>query len=69
MLKSNINRTLLYVAVLIALVNAIISIANVIEDGAIARRIIPAVCWSLGAIFWSVPLFRKSRKGSNTADE
>jgi len=52
MQDSNISRTLFIVTLLIFLVNAITSAANVIADGAILRRIIPAACWCIATIIW-----------------
>ncbi|HEC88865.1 MAG TPA: hypothetical protein ENI52_06085 [Thermoplasmata archaeon] len=45
--NSNISRTFFIEILLIFLLNAIISTANVIEDGALLRRVIPTVCWSI----------------------
>lgn len=52
MQDSNISSTLFIVILLVFLVNAIISTANVIEDGASLRRVIPAVWWVIATIIW-----------------
>jgi hypothetical protein len=44
---------------LIILVNAVLSVMNLIQDGALLRRLIPAVCWSLGFVFWIIYIFQK----------
>jgi fumarate reductase subunit D len=62
MQNSNISKTVFIVILLIFLLNAIISTANVIEDGAILRRVIPAVCWTLAAIIWIASYLRKSQR-------
>ena len=59
-----ISRTLFFVILPIFLVNAIINTANVIEDGAVLQRVIPAVCWSIATIIWIVSYLRKV-KGEN----
>jgi hypothetical protein len=64
MQNSNISRTLFVVTLLIFLLNAIISTANVIEDGALLRRVIPAVCWSIATIIWIASYLGKA-KGEN----
>jgi hypothetical protein len=52
MQDNNISRTLFIVILLILLVNTITSAANVIENGAILRRVIPAACWGIATIIW-----------------
>ena len=54
-----ISRTLFIVILPIFLANALISTANVIEDGAVLQRVIPAVCWSIATIIWIVSYLRK----------
>jgi hypothetical protein len=48
----HISRTLFIVTMLVFLLNAIISTVNVIEDGALLRRVIPAVCWNIATLIW-----------------
>jgi hypothetical protein len=43
------------------LLNAVISTANVMEDGALMRRVIPAVCWGVATILWIAAYVRKPR--------
>jgi len=64
MQKSNISRTLFIVILLILLINASLSIANLIEDGALLRRVIPAVSCGIATIHWIGYYLRKS-KGEN----
>jgi peptidoglycan/LPS O-acetylase OafA/YrhL len=64
MQNSNVSRTRFIVILLILLLNAIISTANVIEDGALLRRVIPAICWSIAAVLWIV-LYPRKAKGED----
>jgi hypothetical protein len=58
----NISRTLFIVILLIFLLNVIISTANVIEDGALLRRVIPAVSWSIATLIWIASYLRKNQR-------
>lgn len=58
----NISRTLFIVILLILLINAISSTANLIEDGALLRRVIPAVSWSVATIIWIIFYLRKDKR-------
>jgi len=60
--NNNISRTLFIVILLIVLINAILSTANLIEDGVILRRVIPAVSWTIGTIIWIVAYLKKQRR-------
>lgn len=62
MMSSRISRTLHIVISLILLVNAIVSILNVVEDGFIIRRAIPAVCWSIATVIW-ISSYQRKNKG------
>ena len=62
MQKNNVSRILLIVILLIFLLNEIISTANLIEDGALLRSVIPAVSWSIGVIIWVVYFLRKDKE-------
>ena len=64
MQNRDISRTLFIVILLIFLLNEIISTTNVIEDGALLRRVIPAVSWSIATIIWIASYLRKA-KGEN----
>jgi hypothetical protein len=64
MQNGNVSRTLFIVILLILLLNAIISTANVIEDGALLRRVIPAICWSIATVLW-VALYSRKAKGED----
>ena len=64
MQNNNLSRTLFFVILLIFLLNAIVSTANIIEDGALLRRVVPAVCWSIATIIWMASYLRKA-KGEN----
>jgi hypothetical protein len=64
MQNSNISRTLFIVILLIFIINVIISTANVIEDGTLLRRVIPAVCWSIATIIW-IALYLRIPKRKN----
>jgi len=64
MQNDNISRTLFVVLLLIFLGNAIISTANVVEYGALLRRVIPAACWSIATIIW-IASYLKKVKGEN----
>jgi hypothetical protein len=61
MKNGNISKILYMVILLILLVNAVTSTANVIEDDAILRRVIPAVCWSFAALIWTAAYFMKGQ--------
>ena len=52
MQNKKISRKLFIVILSILLINAVISTANLIEDGALLRRVIPAVSWSIATIIW-----------------
>ena len=65
MKNGNISKILYIVILFILLVNAVTSTANVIEDDAILRRVIPAVCWSIAAIIWTATYFMKGRNMRN----
>jgi len=58
----HISRTLSIVILLILLLNAIVSTANVIEDGALLRRVIPAVCWGIATVIWIAIYLSKSKR-------
>lgn len=58
----NISRTLFIVIFLIFFLNAIISTANVFEDGALLRRIIPAVCWGIATVIWIATYVDKRKR-------
>ena len=62
MKNNKISGVLFAVILLILLLNAVISIANIVEDGAILRRVIPAVSWSIATIFWVVAYLRKNKR-------
>jgi hypothetical protein len=51
--SSNLSRTLAIVVGLVLLLNAAVSTANVIEDGALLRRVVPALCWILATVIWT----------------
>ena len=61
MQNNSINSTLFVVILLIFLLNTIISSVNVIEDGFLLRRIIPAVCWYIATIILITTFFRKTK--------
>lgn len=67
MKNGNISKILYMVILLILLVNAVTSTANVIEDDAILRRVIPAVCWSIAALIWTAVYFMKGRIGETNS--
>ncbi len=58
----NISRTLFIVIFLIFFLNAIISTANVFEDGALLRRVIPAVCWGIATVIWIATYVGKRKR-------
>jgi len=62
MQNRHISRTLFIVIMLVFLLNAIISTVNVIEDGALLRRVIPAVCWSIATIIWIASYLRNRQR-------
>jgi hypothetical protein len=47
-----ISRNVANLILMIFLLNALMSIANLIQDGAILRRVIPAVGWSIASLIW-----------------
>lgn len=61
MKNSHVSRILFGVILLIFLFNAIVSTANLIEDGAVLKRVVPAISWSVGTIIWIALYFRKAR--------
>ena len=62
MQNSNVSRTLFFVVLLIFILNAIVSTANVIEDGALLRRVIPAACWGIATVTWIAMHLCKRKK-------
>jgi len=58
----NISRTLSILILLIFLLNAIVSTANIIEDGALLRRVIPAACCGIATVIWIAIYFCKSKR-------
>jgi hypothetical protein len=62
--NSNISRALFIIILLILLLNAIISTANLIEDGVVLRSVIPAISWVIAATLWIVAYFRNNSRES-----
>ena len=59
--KDHISKPLFIGILLILILNAAISAGNLIQDGAILRRIIPIVSWSIATIAWIVIYIKKYR--------
>ena len=57
-----ITKPLFIGILLILILNAAISTGNLIQDGAILRRIIPTASWSIAVIGWIV-FYIKEKKG------
>ena len=62
MLRGGVSRTLFVVVLLVLLLNATVSTANVVEDGVLLRRLLPAACWVLATVIWATAYYRA--KGS-----
>ena len=59
--KDHISKPLFIGILLILILNAAISAGNLIQDGAILRRIIPIVSWGIATIAWIVIYIKKYR--------
>ena len=59
--KDHISKPLFIGILLILILNAAISAGNLIQDGAILRRIIPIISWSIATIGWIVIYIKKYR--------
>jgi uncharacterized RDD family membrane protein YckC len=58
MQRKKLSLPMFLLVLVIFLINAGITTANLITDGPTQSRIIPVVCWFLAAIFWTVAYFR-----------
>lgn len=59
--KEYISKPLFIGILLILILNAAISTGNLIQDGAILRRLIPVTSWSIATIGWIVLYYKKYR--------
>lgn len=65
MANNGMSKPLFIVILLVLVVNAVISTANVIEDGILLRRVIPAACWIIAAIGWIAGYARRAGRGGD----
>ena len=63
MRRGSVSKTLFVVILLVLLLNATVSTANVVEDGVLLRRLLPAACWIVATVIWVTAYY--SAKGSD----
>jgi hypothetical protein len=61
--RGGVSRTLFVVVLLVLLLNAAVSTANLVQDGALPRRVIPAACWTLATVIWVTVYLRNAKGG------
>jgi len=60
MRKRGVSRAVFIVVLLILLLNAVVSTANVIAEGVLLRRAVPAACWIIAATVWGAVGWRQA---------
>ena len=61
MRRGGVSRTLFVVVLLVLLLNAAVTTANVVEDGVLLRRVLPAACWIGATVIWVTATYRAER--------